>query len=235
MKTSEEKPKGDDEERAMTLKKYIIPAIIAKNQEELTTRLTKVIDYVEVIQLDVMDNLFVPNTSLFFDFELPQSSVRFEAHLMVQDPEAWIEKNGEKVEMILVHAESDMVPADIIQQVRDGGKQVGFVLNPETPLTAIEDVLDDIDQVLIMTVQPGFYGSPFLPEILEKIRALRQLKPDLAIEVDGGITDATIRSVNQAGANLFVSGSYIVKSDRVQQAIHTLEELAGIKHTGTNL
>jgi len=218
----------------MTLKKYIIPAIIAKNQEELATHLTKVIDYVDVIQLDVMDNIFVPNTSLFFDFELPQSPVRFEAHLMVKDPAAWIENNGEKVDMILVHSESDMVPADIIQQVRDCGKQFGFVLNPDTPLTALDDVLDDIDQVLIMTVQPGFYGSPFLPEMLEKIRALRQLKPDLAIEVDGGITDATIPSVEKAGANLFVSGSYIVKSEKVQQAIHTLEELAGVKRTGTD-
>jgi len=220
--------------RAMTLKKYIIPAIIAKNQEELTTHLTKVIDYVDVIQLDVMDNLFVPNTSLFFDFELPQSAVRFEAHLMVQDPAAWIGNNGKKVDMILVHSESDMEPMDIIQQVRGCGKQVGFVLNPETPITALDDVLDDIDQVLIMTVQPGFYGSPFLPEMLEKIKALRQLKPGLAIEVDGGITDATIPSVDRAGANLFVSGSYIVKSDRVQQAIHTLEELVGVKHTGTD-
>jgi ribulose-phosphate 3-epimerase len=211
----------------MTLTKHIIPAIIAKHQEELTQRLTKVIDYVDIIQLDVMDNIFVPNTSLFFDFELPKSSVRFEAHLMVQDPAAWIEKNGEKVDMILVHSESDMEPRSIIQQVRDCGKEIGFVLNPETPLTVLDDLLDDIDQVLIMTVQPGFYGSSFLPEMLDKIRALRRMKPDLNIEVDGGITDATIRSVEQAGANLFVSGSYIVKSDRVQQAITTLEELVG--------
>ena len=76
-----------------------------------------------------------------------------------------------------------------------------------------------------MTVNPGFYGSPFLPEMLEKIKELRNLKPDIEIEVDGGVTDKTVKLVDKAGANLFVSGSYIVKSDNVEGAIDSLKEI----------
>jgi ribulose-phosphate 3-epimerase len=97
-------------------------------------------------------------------------------------------------------------------------------LNPETSIEKISSFIDDIDQVLIMTVNPGFYGSPFLPEMLDKIRELRNLKPDLNIEVDGGITDKTIDLVDKAGANMFVSGSYIMKSKNVEDSINNLKK-----------
>jgi len=207
------------------MNKKIVPAIIAKNQNELNEKLLKVKKYVDLVQLDVMDNKFVPNTSLFFDFSLPKSKKKFEAHLMVQDPEDWIERYGNKVDTILVHYESCDNPIKIIEQVKTFGEKIGFVLNPETPISKITDFLKDIDQVLIMTVNPGFYGSPFLPEMLEKISELRKLKPKLDIEVDGGITDKTISLVDKAGANIFVSGSYIVKSEHVEEAINTLKKI----------
>jgi ribulose-phosphate 3-epimerase len=103
-------------------------------------------------------------------------------------------------------------------------KKIGFVLNPETQIHEIVRYLDQIDQVLIMTVKPGFYGSPFLPQMLDKIIELRTLKSDLDIEVDGGITDETIGLVDTAGANMFVSGSYIVKSNDVAKAIRLLKD-----------
>ena len=148
---------------------------------------------------------------------------------MVEDPEDWIEKNGGKVDTILVHFESNFNPNNIIDFVKKRGKKFGFVLNPETPVDNLSSYIDDLDQVLIMTVNPGFYGSPFLPEMLEKISELRKLKPDLDIEVDGGITDKTIGHVNKAGANLFVSGSYIVKSDNVKKAINSLRKIVGVE------
>jgi len=209
--------------RVMTaLEQKIIPAIIAKTQEELDATLTKVFPYVSCVQLDVMDNQFVPNTSLWFDINLPKTSVCYEAHLMVAHPLQWIRKHGDKVDVILVHFESTNDHAQIIQEVKTRGKRVGFVLNPETPLSVLFDFLDELDQVLIMTVNPGFYGSPFLPEMMNKIVELRQQKPQLNIEVDGGITDQTIELVKKAGANLFVSGSFVVKADDVQQAVNTL-------------
>ncbi|RLF60016.1 MAG: ribulose-phosphate 3-epimerase [Thermoplasmata archaeon] len=207
------------------MKKMIIPAIIAKNQDELDDRLSKVIDYVNTVQLDFMDNDFVPNSSLFFDFQVPYAKVEYEAHLMVSKPENWIEKHIEKVDTILVHYESQYDIKNIIQTVKEKEKRIGFVLNPKTSINQISHILDDIDQVLIMTVNPGFYGSPFLPETMEKISDLRKLKTSLDIEVDGGITDKTIQEAYHAGANLFVSGSYIVKSENVEKSIKTLEKL----------
>ena len=104
-------------------------------------------------------------------------------------------------------------------------KKFGFVLNPETPIEKLTEFMDDLDQVLIMTVNPGFYGSPFLPEMLEKIKKLREMKNTLDIEVDGGITDKTIDLVDEAGANMFVSGSYIIKSKNIKQAFDSLNKI----------
>ena len=205
------------------MKKMIIPAIIAKSQDELEININKVMDHVDLIQLDIMDGEFVPNQSIDFDFDLPKTDCVYEAHLMINSPIKWIKKYYTKVNMILAHFESCKNPSEVIEYVRSKNKKVGFVLNPKTPISAIEKYLDDLDQVLIMTVNPGFYGSPFLPEMLDKISELRALKPNLNIEVDGGITDKTIGLVDQAGANMFVSGSYIIKAENVADAIENLK------------
>ena len=209
----------------MTLEKKIVPAIIAKSQDELVDRIRLVEDFVDLIQLDVMDGKFVPNNSIDFDFKLPKIDSCFEAHLMIKNPEKWIEKNYTKVEIFLVHYESCFNTSEIINLVKSKNRRVGFVLNPETPVNRIEKHLYEIDQVLIMTVTPGFYGSSFLPEMLDKISELRKKAPDLNIEVDGGITDKTIGLVDKAGANMFVSGSYIVKSKDVKGAIDNLKKI----------
>jgi len=205
------------------MKKSIIPAIIAKSQEELEKNINKVKNYCDLIQLDIMDGNFVPNHSIDFDFELPETDCVYEAHLMINAPIKWIKKYNKKVDMILAHFESCNAPSEVIDFVRSKNKKFGLVLNPETPVSAIENYLDNLDQVLIMTVNPGFYGSTFLPKMLDKISELRKLKPNLDIEVDGGITDKTIGLVKQAGANMFVSGSYIVKAVNVAEAIENLK------------
>jgi ribulose-phosphate 3-epimerase len=209
----------------MINKRLIIPAIIAKTQNELVEKILKVKDYVELIQLDLMDGKFVPNSSINFNFQLPPTNCHFEAHLMIENPEYWIEKNIMKVDTILAHYESTNNPDSIIDLVKSKNKRVGFVLNPETSIQKIENYLDKIDQVLIMTVNPGFYGSPFLPEMLNKISELRNMKPDLDIEVDGGITPTTVQDVHRAGANMFVSGSYIIKSPNVKEAIDKIKNM----------
>jgi ribulose-phosphate 3-epimerase len=208
--------------------KTIIPAIIAKNQEELDNLVNKVKDIVDLMQLDVMDGVFVPNNSLDFDFKIPPTNCKYEAHLMVDNPEEWIEKYCEKVDTVLAHFESCKDPEKIIELVKERGKRVGFVLNPETPVQKLDQYLDKIDQVLIMTVNPGFYGSPFLPETLDKVKKLRELKPNLDIEVDGGIKAETIESASKAGANMFVSGSYIMKSEKPKEAIEILKQKVGL-------
>lgn len=205
----------------------IIPAIIAKSQEELRGLINKVKDFASVFQLDIMDGKFVPNKSIDFEFQLPETSCKAEAHLMIANPAAWINKHAEKVGTILVHVESCKDLQGVVELVKSKQCSVGFVLNPETPVERIRPYLDEIDQVLIMTVKPGFYGSKFLPEALDKVREVRNLMPEIDIEVDGGIDNNTIGSVAQAGANLFVSGSYIMKSENPREAFNTLAHKAG--------
>ncbi len=107
----------------MSLKKQIIPAIIANSQEELDNKINKVINFVEIIQLDFMDGKFVKNNSINFDFKLPKTNCNFEAHLMINEPKTWIEKNYMKVDTILVHLESINNPLEIIKKVKEKGIQ----------------------------------------------------------------------------------------------------------------
>ncbi|MBI2450479.1 MAG: ribulose-phosphate 3-epimerase [Candidatus Nealsonbacteria bacterium] len=200
----------------------IIPAIIAKSQKDLEEKINRVKDFVDRVQLDIMDGIFVPNESLNFNFKLPEINCQLEAHLMVDNPDGWVQKNWEKVDTILIPIESCEKPKEFIKFFKGKEKKIGFTLNPETPLEAVKDYLGEINQVLIMTVSPGFYGAKFLPETLEKVRELRKLKSEIDIEVDGGITPDTIKMAREAGANLFVSGSYIMNSQNPQKAIETL-------------
>jgi ribulose-phosphate 3-epimerase len=204
------------------MKKVIIPSVIAKTQRELDDIFSKIKDNARLLQLDIMDTIFVPNTSLDFDFWLPQGEYQFEAHLMIESPEKWIEKNWKKVDTIIAHYEAVKNPERIIESLRSKKRKIGFALNPETDVDQIKDYLDEIDQVLIMTVHPGFYGSKFLSETLVKVRKLRELKPELDIEVDGGINLETIEKVDEAGANMFVSGSYLINSENIQERIDIL-------------
>jgi ribulose-phosphate 3-epimerase len=126
------------------------------------------------------------------------------------------------MDTIIAHLESPTTSPRTIRLIKDMGKKAALALNPDTGIERIADYLDELDQVLIMTVNPGFYGSPFLPEVMAKITKLRQEKPALDIEVDGGIKPETIATVNQAGANLFVSGSYLVKADNMGERMEVL-------------
>jgi len=203
------------------MRKIIVPAVIAKNQEELDAIFQKISDTVTLVQLDVMDGNFVPNHSLDFDFEL-EGKYEYEAHLMVEDADSWIEAHGKKVDAIIAHFEAIPAPEKTIGIVKRKGKKAALALNPGTEIEQVMDYLDDLDQILIMTVHPGFYGSAFLPEVMGKITKLRRLKPEMDIEVDGGIKPDTIELVDEAGANMFVSGSYLVKSDNMKERIDLL-------------
>ena len=207
------------------MKIEIIPSIIAKSQDDMVERINRVKDHVKTIQLDVMDGNFVPNRSIDFDFHLPETQCSFEAHLMVDDPLAWINKHGKKVDTILVHIESCEEPKKVIGAIKRLKKKAGFVLKPETPLGKIKGFLSIVDEVLVMTVKPGDYGGKFIPETLDKVRHLRNLSQEIDIEVDGGITTDTIRQAHDAGANMFVSGSFIIGSEDIGAAVTALEKI----------
>ncbi len=202
------------------MKRVVIPSIIAKNQNELNDRISKVDS--KIYHLDVMDGKFVNNKSLMFDFKVP-SWKKYGAHLMVLNPKNWIEKNFNKIDTIIFHFETTKNPEELIKLIKSKRKKVGIAINPSTPVKKIEPFLNEVNMILIMTVNPGKYGSKFLPKMLNKIKELRKLKSKLNIEVDGGIDDKTIQKAFKSGANSFVVGSYLQKSENPKKSLMELK------------
>ncbi len=204
----------------------IVPAVIASTPDELQAALGKLKGVVKRVQLDVMDGKFVANTSLMFDFEVPPH-FEYEAHLMVEDPLVWVDMNSAKVDAVILHVETLADVESSVRYVKAKGLGVMLALNPETPAERILPYLDMIDGVLILTVDPGSYCVEFYPEHLEKARILRSEKKELPIEVDGCMSPEHVRMAKKAGATIFASGSYIVKSPDPASAVKELERAAG--------
>jgi ribulose-phosphate 3-epimerase len=207
------------------MRKIIIPSIIAKNQEEFDERFERVKSLSKVFQLDVMDGKFVGNKSLRFGLELIRGK-KYEVHLMVKDPLEWIRDNIDKADRIAIHVESDNVE-EAVDLVREKRKKIDLALNPRTSLSKIEEY-GKIDGVVIMTVNPGKYGSRFLESMISKVRNIKKKYPKLSIEVDGGVNDRTISKLRRAGADRFVVGSYLQKSDDIKNDFEKLKKLIKI-------
>jgi ribulose-phosphate 3-epimerase len=170
------------------------------------------------LQVDVMDGTFVPNISMgamvVEAVRRSTASMLIEAHLMIVHPELHVPDFAKAgADLIIVHQEAAVHLHRSIQQIKDLGKQAGVALNPATPLVMLEEILEYVDLVLIMTVNPGFGGQEFIASMLPKIRRLRDMIDarglSCLIEVDGGIHPATARSVVEAGARVLVAGSAI--------------------------
>lgn len=197
----------------MDKKIIIAPSLLAADFSKLKEEITEVEKLgAEYLHLDVMDGNFVPNIS----FGAPvisslrkHSNLVFDVHLMVNEPDYLIEDFAQFSDIITVHAEASKHLNRTIQLIKSFGKKVGVALNPSTSLDVIKYDLDNIDMVLIMTVNPGFGGQKFIPEMIQKIKDLRKINKNIDIEVDGGINDKTAKLVKEAGANVLVAGSYI--------------------------
>jgi len=199
----------------------IVPAIIAGSQEELDSMLERLKGEVNRVMLDVMDGKFVPNRSLDFDFRLPEG-FEYEVHMMAVDPLERLSTMAGKVDIAILHVETLTDIRAAIERARGLGLQLTLALNPGTGVDVIEPYLDEVDGVLVMTVNPGAYGGMYIPEALEKVRRLRGLKPEIPIEVDGGMNVENSRAAREAGANVIASGSFILKSEDVAQAVEAL-------------
>jgi ribulose-phosphate 3-epimerase len=190
---------------------------------------------VDRIQWDVMDGRFVPNITFGPDViasARERVDVPFEAHLMIEDP-GWVVPRfvDAGCEMIIVHAESCLHLHRVLAGVADAGGRAGVALNPATPADAVEHVLDLVDMVLVMTVNPGFGGQDYIatmePKVAEVRRMLDERGLDADIEVDGGIGPATVAGAAAAGANVLVAGSSLYRDpDGLEHAVGQLRDLA---------
>ena len=211
----------------------LAPSIMAADFKELGKEIQTIEENgAQYLHFDVMDGMFVPSIS----FGMPvvksirkESSLYFDVHMMVKDPERYVEEfQSCGADMITVHAEACRDLAETVKKIHETGADAGVAVNPDTPLSAVTDVMDQVEMILIMSVYPGFGGQKYIPESTERIRTLRRMLDEKGLEhvhiqVDGGINRATIDEVLAAGANIIVAGSAVFGSN-IEQNVRELQE-----------
>jgi ribulose-phosphate 3-epimerase len=219
-------------DRRIEIAPSVLPADFARLGEEVAALEKAGVDR---IQWDVMDGRFVPNLTFGPDVIAacrPHASVPFEAHLMVEEPDDLAARYVEAgCELLIVHAEACRHLHRTLGGITELGARAAVALNPATPLSAVEHVLDLVDLVLVMTVNPGFGGQAYIATMEPKVAALRRLVleggHDVDIEVDGGIGPSTIQGAAAAGANVLVAGSALYRDDEgLAHAVTELRDLA---------
>ena len=187
----------------------------------------------DYVHIDVMDGHFVPNLTLgptIIQCIRPCTTKIFDVHLMINPAQPYLKDYADAgADIITVHAEADLHLDRSLQLIRSFGKKAGVSLNPGTPERVIEYVLDKLDLILVMSVNPGFGGQSFIPAQLEKIRRIRQMIGDrpIDLEVDGGVNVDTIKEVVDAGADVLVAGSAVFKGNDYAATIGKLRDAAG--------
>jgi len=195
----------------------VIPGILEKEWPSIEERVKLVAPHVEWVQIDVADNTLVPNTTLldFSQFQWVATAfpkLSLEAHLMVANPEKYIKPMADAgFKRLIAHIECHD-PRVFLDQVQYEHVEVGIAIDGPTELEQAEPFLEEVDMVLVMTIEAGFSGQPFLTENLEKIKKIHENFPDLPIEVDGGINEQTAKLAVEAGATRLVSTSFLYKN-----------------------
>ncbi|MGB3368437.1 MAG: ribulose-phosphate 3-epimerase [Acidaminobacteraceae bacterium] len=206
----------------------LAPSILAADFGNLLSDVKKVENAgVEYLHIDVMDGHFVPNISfgpVVMNALKGKTDLVFDVHLMIENPDMFIDEFVDAgADIIVVHQETCKHLHRTIQNIKSRGVKAGVSLNPATPINVLEDILEEVDMVLIMSVNPGFGGQSFIESSVDKIRRLKKMIDerglDIDIQVDGGVKASNIRKVVEAGANVIVAGSAIFKAADVAIAV----------------
>jgi ribulose-phosphate 3-epimerase len=213
----------------------IAPSILAADFSKLADEIEKVERAgADIIHIDVMDGHFVPNITMgppVVKALRPITGLIFDVHLMIENPAQYIDSFIDAgADIISVHVETTKHLNNVIQSIKQKGKRAAVALNPATPISSIDCILQDVDMVLLMTVNPGFGGQTYLDSVTEKIRELKAMikerKLKVEIEIDGGVDLGNVQRAAEAGANIFVAGTTIFNAVNTSEIIKELREKA---------
>lgn len=206
--------------------KEIIPALLSNNIIEIKSNLAKLEGLVDWVQIDIMDNKFVPNISIAVkDLIDVKTGLKLEAHLMILNPErVFKDCEDAQIKRVFFHFEAVDDVESVLKQMKDYDFEKGIAINPETEVSKIEPYLGKIDLVLFLSVNPGFQGQGFIQSVLEKVRELRKMRPEIKIEIDGGINAENIKKISDAGVDYIVAGSAVLKGGDIEGNLRKLRE-----------
>ncbi len=203
-------------------KPKIIPSIMGKNQKEINALFKKLKGTSKRFHLDIADRKCVPNTSLWFDLKLPRTCA-YAAHLMIRKPLEWMKRYEKKIDLFIPQFEEIGDWQEYLDWTKAHKKKRAISIRPKVNIKKVMAHIKDLDYLLVLTVQPGFYGAPFAPQALKNIKMFKKANPKLKIIVDGHMNQKTAPWAIKAGADILVCGSYLAAAENPKKMLRELK------------